>query len=99
MVLPAANFCQFDSGHSQELDRYLPGCRKTRRSRYECEARDCRLPLETNIHIRPAEIIDRRQFGKWEGHVTILKRAYPNARDAISFVGTTKTTQSLLTAR
>lgn len=62
-------------GRSQELARYLPSRRKTRRPRYARRPRGQVFPPERSIHQRPQHVNTRQTFGDWEADLMIFERS------------------------
>jgi IS30 family transposase len=66
-------------GRRQELGRFLPSVRRSRRRRYARKPRGLKIPPENTIAARPPEIAARTSFGHWEGDLVAFRLAFGKA--------------------
>lgn len=66
-------------GRRQELWRYLPRARRSRRQRYARKPRGVHIPLANTISQRPPEIGHRTSFGHWEGDLLAFRKEFGKA--------------------
>ena len=66
-------------GRRQELWRYLPCARRSRRRRYARKPRGVHIPVANTISQRPPEIGERTSFGHWEGDLLAFRKEFGKA--------------------
>jgi IS30 family transposase len=66
-------------GRRQELWRYLPRARRSRRQRCARKPRGVNIPLANTISERLPEIGERTSFGHWEGDLLAFRKEFGKA--------------------
>lgn len=66
-------------GRRQELWRYLPRARRSRRQRYARKPRGVHIPLANTISERLSKIGERSSFGHWEGDLLAFRKEFGKA--------------------
>ena len=73
-------FIYSSEGRALKLYRYLRKSFKNRRKRISRKPRNLRgIPQKWSIHNRPDEVLNRHNFGHWEGDLMMFKREYGNS--------------------